>query len=172
MISPYIRTLRAHVGSALLMLPSVSAHLFDDQRRLLLVRTADDGVWTTPGGFVEPDERPSDALVREVWEETGLLVEPLSVVGVFGGPSCRVAYPNGDQVQYTISAWRCRQVGGQLSGASDETSAAAFFHDAEVRALALAPWLREHLPLIFDKPDGQQYFESTWQPLSDADQGS
>lgn len=59
-----------------LQLPSVSAHIFDDAGRLLLVRHRDGDAWSTPGGFIEPDERPSDAVVRETWEETGLMVCP------------------------------------------------------------------------------------------------
>lgn len=164
MISPYIKSLRAHLGNALLILPSVSAHVFDDDGKLLLVRTSDDGAWTTPGGFVEPHEAPSDGVIREVWEETGLLVQPLAVTGVFGGPSCRVAYPNGDLVQYTITAWRCRMLSGELHGTSDETAGAAFFDYKNALHLELAPWLRAHLELIFSRPEGQQYYEPSWAP--------
>lgn len=73
-ISPYIRQLRGFVGTARLLLPSVSVHVFDDQRRLLLVRQVEGNVWSTPRGVIEPDERPADAAVREAWEETALHV--------------------------------------------------------------------------------------------------
>src|SRR5215213_10684410 len=110
-ISPYIRRLRAHVGSMRLLLPSVSVHVFDVAGRLLLVRQREGGVWSTPGGLIEPDERPADAAVREAWEETGLVVRPERLVGVYGGPECVVRYPNGDEVQYVITA-----VGGVVTG--------------------------------------------------------
>jgi len=71
-ISPYIRRLREAVGSDLLLVPSVAGIIFDHDGRILLVRQADDGVWSTPGGAIEPNEEPADAVVREVWEETGL----------------------------------------------------------------------------------------------------
>ena len=48
-----------------LLLPSVSVHVFDVAGRLLLVRQRDSGVWSTPGGLIEPDERPADAAARE-----------------------------------------------------------------------------------------------------------
>jgi 8-oxo-dGTP pyrophosphatase MutT (NUDIX family) len=46
---------------------------------------------------VDPDETPSDAVVREVWEETGLYIAPVRLLGVYGGPSCLVTYPNGER---------------------------------------------------------------------------
>lgn len=87
-ISPHIRRLRDAVGSELLVLPAVTGIVFDDRDRILLVRQAEGGVWTTPGGAVDPDELPADAVVREVWEETGLYTEPIRILGVHGGPSC------------------------------------------------------------------------------------
>jgi oligopeptide transport system substrate-binding protein len=44
----------------------------DRDDALLLVRElADDGRWTLPGGWADPNESPGEAVVREVWEETG-----------------------------------------------------------------------------------------------------
>ena len=71
-LSPYIRDLRARVGSARLILPPVSVHIFDAVGRLLVIQQRDDGIWSTPGGCIEPDELPAHAARREAWEETGL----------------------------------------------------------------------------------------------------
>lgn len=67
----------------------MSVHLFDERGRLLLVQQAETGYWSTPGGAVELGETPADAAVREAWEETGLLVEPVALIGVFGGSVLR-----------------------------------------------------------------------------------
>jgi len=75
-ISDYLRGLRVKVGHALLLVPSVTAVIYDGQGRVLLARHAEGGVWVAPGGSVKPNESPSDAVVRETWEETGFLVEP------------------------------------------------------------------------------------------------
>ena len=148
-ISAYIRELRAHVGAMRLLLPSVSAHIFDAAGRLLLVQQRESGVWSTPGGVLEPDERPTAAVVRETWEETGLVVEPEALIGAYGGPEFVVRYPNGDEVQYAIMAFRCRVMGGTLRPESDETTAARYWTEPQVASLAVPPWLETLRPSIF-----------------------
>ncbi len=50
-----------------------SAAIFDSTReRILLVRSSDNGLWTVPGGHMEPGESLTEACAREVSEETGL----------------------------------------------------------------------------------------------------
>src|SRR6185503_15264313 len=104
-MSPHVRRLRAAVGSELLVLPSVTGIVFDDRNRILLVLQTESGVWVAPGGAVDPEETPADAVVREVWEETGLQTTPVRLLGVYGGPSCLVTYPNGDRTAYVISVF-------------------------------------------------------------------
>ena len=68
--------------------PTACALVFDDEGRVLLARRArepDRGKWDVPGGFIEEDEAPLDALRRELLEETGLDIEPLEFVGA--GPT-------------------------------------------------------------------------------------
>src|SRR3569623_1931471 len=64
---------------------------YDEAGRLLLVQRANEpgrGLWSVPGGRVEPGEDDAAALVREMHEETGLLVTPGALVGrVVRGPS-------------------------------------------------------------------------------------
>jgi 8-oxo-dGTP pyrophosphatase MutT (NUDIX family) len=144
-----------------LLLPSVSVQIFDAAGRLLLlVRQREGGIWSTPGGLIEPDERPADAAVREAWEETGLHVEPQRLLGIYGGPECVVRYPNGDEVQYVIAAIGCSIVGGTARPDGEETEAVQFFSEAEARELTLAPWLRAHLGLVYSGPSGSAFLPS------------
>ena len=163
-ISPYIRQLRAQLGPRLLLLPSVSVHVFDSAGRLLLVRQREGELWSTPGGLIEPDESPSDAAVREAWEETGLLIQPERLLGLYGGPACLVRYANGDEVQYVISAIGARVIGGHAAADGDETVALCYCSEAEARELRLAPWLRAHLALVYNGPSGSAFSAPTWQP--------
>jgi 8-oxo-dGTP pyrophosphatase MutT (NUDIX family) len=163
-ISPYIRELRDRIGTTRLLLPSVSVHVFDDVGRLLLVRQRDDDSWSTPGGLIEPDERPADAARREAWEETGLLVRPERVLGVYGGPDCVVRYPNGDEAQYVIVAFGCVVVGGQLRVDGEETTAVRYWSEAEVSSLTLAPWLRALLPVVYGRSGAATFEPATWEP--------
>lgn len=41
------------------------------------------GLWAQPGGFLEVDETVNQGAIRETWEETGLLVEPGEIVGLY-----------------------------------------------------------------------------------------
>jgi 8-oxo-dGTP pyrophosphatase MutT (NUDIX family) len=160
-ISPYVRELRSRLGSARLLLPSVSAHVFDPDGRLLLVQQRDSGVWSTPGGSIEPDETPADAVVRETWEETGFLVTTRGVLGVFGGPQFVVQYPNGDEAQYVIVAFDCEVVSGTLRASTEETMAAKYWSEAEASHLPLAGWLQHILPSVYARTPFER---PTWAP--------
>jgi 8-oxo-dGTP diphosphatase len=62
----------------------------DDRDRLLLVRRGQDpekGRWSVPGGRVEPGETGQDAVVREVFEETGVRVVVTGVAGYVERPA-------------------------------------------------------------------------------------
>jgi 8-oxo-dGTP pyrophosphatase MutT (NUDIX family) len=163
-ISPYVRALRARVGATRLLLPSVSVQLFDSAGRLLLVRQRDGGVWSTPGGLIEPDERPADAAVRELWEETGLVLRPERLLGLYGGPECVVRYANGDEAQYVISAIGGTLVSGALRPDGVETDAARYWAAHEARALPMAPWLLALFDLVYASSAGPAFAPATWCP--------
>ena len=89
------------------------------QGRVLLIRRGKEplrGRWVVPGGTVEVGETLEQALVREVQEETGLVVRPIEVVAVFD----RIER-DGDAVRYhyVIVDYRCRYVSGTPQAASD-----------------------------------------------------
>ena len=73
------------VGELGYITPKVGADaaIFDREGRILLVRRSDDGLWCLPCGWVEPNESPEEAAVREAREETGLEVQSQQLVGVF-----------------------------------------------------------------------------------------
>jgi 8-oxo-dGTP diphosphatase len=93
---------------------AVSAVILDDQNRVLLVergKPPGEGLWSLPGGRVEPGERLAEACAREVREETGLQVVPGALVGI----AERIA---GDH-HYVILGFLCLPTGGALQAGGD-----------------------------------------------------
>ena len=62
---------------------SVTGIVVRDDGRVLAIKRHDDGRWVPPGGVLELDETPQDGVAREVYEETGLKVQPLRLSGVY-----------------------------------------------------------------------------------------
>ena len=163
-ISEYMRRLREKVGADLLLVPSVTIITFDDQARVLLARHADAGVWVAPGGSIDPHESPADAAVREMWEETGLVVEPIRLLGVYGGPEFQVTYSNGDEVSYLMVVFECRVVGGSMRPDRVETLELGYFSQADLSKLTLPPWAKVVLPDAFTGHAKTRFKPPTWQP--------
>ncbi|RSS58090.1 NUDIX domain-containing protein [Streptomyces sp. WAC06614] len=121
----WIRTIRATAGTELLVLPGVTAVVFDDRGRVLLGRRADNGEWSVVGGIPEPGEQPADTAVREVYEETAVHCVPERVVLV--QMLRQAVYPNGDKVQFMDITFRCRAVGGEAKVNDAESLDVAWF---------------------------------------------
>ncbi|GAA3705963.1 hypothetical protein GCM10022224_084290 [Nonomuraea antimicrobica] len=150
-MSPFLARLRELIGSELLMLPSVSAFVFDDDGRLLLARHGDVGLWAAPGGGVDPDERPEEAVARELREELGVEIEIRGLIGVYGGPEFRTLYPNGHQVAYVITAYGCVLAPGSPRPEPDgvEINDVRWTSEAELPALDTTTWMPGVAPLAY-----------------------
>ncbi|MDP8923249.1 MAG: NUDIX hydrolase N-terminal domain-containing protein [Chloroflexota bacterium] len=67
----------------------VGAAIFNAGGEILLLQRPESGLWGLPVGFSEVGETPAEGIAREVREETGLLVRPERLLGVYdcrGGP--------------------------------------------------------------------------------------
>jgi ADP-ribose pyrophosphatase YjhB (NUDIX family) len=159
-ISEYLRAIRQKVGNDLLLMPSVTALVWNSQDHLMLIRQQRDRPWTLPGGIVDPGEAPAQALVREVWEETGQIVCPERIVAVFGGSDgFKRTYPNGHQVEFVDTVFECRAIGGQLRSDGDEVQEARYFSRAELQGISLSYPIK--LDVLLNKAECP-YF--TWDP--------
>ena len=164
--SDYVRDLRARIGHGLLQLPSVAVMTFDGDGRLLLVRDARTGLWQTVGGAIDPDEAPADAALREAFEETGLEVELVRLIGCYGGPLFRLTYPNGDVCSYTAIVFEARPRGPAAPRPDgDETSEAAWFAPGAAPGLAMSPHTRLLVAEACRRDRGEARFEPAgWRP--------
>jgi ADP-ribose pyrophosphatase YjhB (NUDIX family) len=87
------------------------AAIFNANGEILLMERADGSGWCLPCGWVEPNESPADAVVREAREETGLEIEVTQLVGVF---TRKASAEYGPHSMIAI-VHLCEVVGGELT---------------------------------------------------------
>jgi len=63
----------------------VGAIIFEKGKVLLSKRAGRPfkNYWDVPGGFLEAGEHPEEGIKREIFEETGLKIKPMRIIGVF-----------------------------------------------------------------------------------------
>lgn len=124
-----------------------SAFVRNTEGRLLLQRREDNGHWAMPGGRLDPGEDLQTCAVREVFEETGLRVRIVRLIGVYSDPwqYSIASYPDGSRTQTVNACFECEIVGGDLT-ISHESTALGFYdmHDMPT------PLLRTHEIRIAD----------------------
>lgn len=120
----FITKLRTHIGHEMLWLSGVKVVVFHGEQ-VLLVRRADNGLWTLPAGIIDPGEEPSHTAQREVLEETGVSCEVTDLIGV--GVTAPTVYPNGDNAQYLDIVFRARHLSGDAVISDDENLEVGYF---------------------------------------------
>jgi ADP-ribose pyrophosphatase YjhB (NUDIX family) len=136
---------------------AVAAIVGNEKGEILLTQRADSGVWLYPVGYADVGYSPSEIAVKEVYEETGIEVEPLSLIAVLDGLRLGfVPFP-----LYSL-LFHCRMVGGELRGHPLETQAVGFFARDNLPwplagvqrwgELAFAAIDGEELPVSFEPP--------------------
>ncbi len=120
--------------------------IFDEHKRVLLTRRADNGQWCLPGGGMDAGESAAEACERELWEETGLKVRVKRLAGVYSDPNQLVIYPDGNKAFIVALSFEAEIVGGEL-GLSNETTDAGFFTVTEMETMDL---LGNHKQRVLD----------------------
>ncbi|WP_432523987.1 NUDIX hydrolase N-terminal domain-containing protein [Kineococcus sp. SYSU DK006] len=113
----------------------VRAAVVDERERFLMLRERSDGLWSLPGGWADPGDRPGEAAVREVLEETGYPVEVVKVVGVWEREA------RGKQPPMPVSVFHlyflCRAVGEPVAASQLETLDVGWYGLDELPPLSL-----------------------------------
>ena len=164
-LSGHLKLIREKVGHDLLVLPSSGVVIYDKEGRILFGLHSDRKFWVLPGGLIEPGELPADGAAREVWEETGLLVELTRIHGVFGGEHHIVTYPNGDRASYVTVIFTGKIIGGELRVDGDEILDARYFTRNELEALPHPRWMDAAIPTLFAPTQETVFQSSTWRPV-------
>ena len=163
-IPPFLAALRQKVGHDLVLLPTIVVIARNAAGRILLVHDRDAGLWTLPGGIIEPGEAPADAAVREVWEETQVLVTLSHLVGVFGGQGCETTYRNGDRLAWVATVFAAHVGEAVPIPDGTETSEARFGEPEALPAMALRADSLRFLAADRALPSGGHFQAAAWRP--------
>lgn len=111
---------------------AVAAVVGNDAGEILLTQRGDSGVWLYPVGWADVGYSPAEIAIKEVYEETGIEIEPVSLIAVFDG--LRLGFA---RVPLYSLVFYCRAVGGALAGHPLETRQVGWFtRDALPQPLA------------------------------------
>ena len=122
------------------VIPCVGAIVTDEQGRLLVIQRGHDpgaGLWSIPGGRIEPGETDAQALVREMLEETNMQVKVGKLIG-------RVQRPGLGGAVIDIRDYAATVTGGTLR-AGDDAADARWVTAAELARLEVTEGLIEAL---------------------------
>ncbi|MGA7731245.1 MAG: NUDIX hydrolase N-terminal domain-containing protein [Chloroflexia bacterium] len=133
----------------------VTAALFDEEGRILLTQRKDNRKWCMPGGLADVGEPPSKVAVRETWEETGLRVKPVKLIGVFDSRKSGSLVP----VHLYHLDFLCQKVGGQLT-LTNETIDYGYFEEEKIASLDMHGSHAHRVPHAF-----QAHRTDTWEAL-------
>jgi ADP-ribose pyrophosphatase YjhB (NUDIX family) len=125
----------------------VTAIPVTDSGEIVLLRRGTEpglGSWAQPGGFLEVDETVTEAAIRETFEETGLLVEPGEIIGLYARLEAAVI----------VLAFEARIVGGAARPSAEASEIVAFRPEAlpwagiafKTTRWALHDWIHRRRP--------------------------
>jgi len=112
---------------------------------ILLEKRSDSDRWAIIGGGVQEHESLTDALRREVKEETGLTVRGVKLFGTFSDPSRIAAFPDGNVKRIITIAYEVEVEPFSELGCSEESKEVRFIPAGQLHQLPIA---ETHLPII------------------------
>jgi ADP-ribose pyrophosphatase YjhB (NUDIX family) len=120
--------------------------VFRDQV-LLLVKERQDGGWTLPGGWADVNESPSEAVVREVFEESGYRTRASKLLAVLD----RAKHPHVPLLPFHLYKLflLCEWLGGEAT-TSSETEAVDFFREDQLPELSISRTTPDQIARLFE----------------------
>ena len=123
-----------------------------DREGNVLVQDRLDPDWpgvTFPGGHVEPDESFTKAVIREVWEETGLTIEAPRLCGL-------KQFPQHDGTRYIVMLYKTDKFSGELR--SSDEGKIFWIKRSEMEQYRLTKGFDQMLRVFEEDQIGEQYF--------------
>ena len=114
---------------------------------ILLVKEKEDGGWTLPGGWADPSETPSQAVAREVYEESGFVVKPTKLLAVYDRTLHGHTPPHPFRIYKHF--FLCEILGGK-SQISPETLDVGFFLEDKIPPLSLGRTTPSQISRLFE----------------------
>jgi ADP-ribose pyrophosphatase YjhB (NUDIX family) len=112
----------------------IRALVLDEKGDVLLVKEKEDGCWTLPGGWVDVGESPSEAVEREVEEESGYQVHAVRLLALWD----RNKHPHPPMPFHVYKVcFLCELLSGDPLTASMETEEVGFFAKDALPELSL-----------------------------------
>ena len=141
---------------------TVGAIVGNEKDELLLIQRGDSGVWLYPTGWADVGYSAAEVVVKEVEEETGIIVEPVRLVAVFDGLRL-----GARGLPFYSLVFQCRAVGGELRPHPLEARDVGWFSEDALpeplagggmwQSLAFRAIRGESFDVVFDWPRS-----STW----------
>lgn len=123
----------------------IRAVIFNELNEILLVKEKADGKWSLPGGWADIGYSPTEVVVKEVLEETGLDVLPIRLLAVID----KRCHPYPPALHYAYKMFiSCKIVGGKTTSAFDILDVAYFAKD-KLPSLSEERVIKEHVELMF-----------------------
>jgi mutator protein MutT len=136
------------------IVPAGSAVIVNAHGDILLQRRNDNGLWALPGGALEIGETMSQAVVREVEEETGVRIVITGLVGLYTDPRHVIAYADGEVRQQFNICFKAEAMEARTR-VSEESSAVRFIPEGQLAMVPMHPTTRLRL---------QHYLERRQEP--------
>lgn len=113
--------------------------------RVLMVRERSDGLWTLPGGWADVNQSPSQAVVKEIREESGFEARVVKLVALLDGR--KPSHP--PEFHHSYRAFFLCELTGGAAETSIETDAVDFFAEDSLPPLSVRRVAAEQVALMF-----------------------
>ena len=137
------------IGKTAELVVACDGVIFDSTKtKMLLTQRADNGQWCLPGGRMESGESASECCVREVLEETGLVVTVERLLGVYSTPNHITEYIDGNRKQGVDIIFETQIINGDVQ-ISEETTDVGYFSKEEMKLIDIVELMKERISDAF-----------------------